>query len=79
MWEGLDGATAGSFSDPSENVRLAALLLQRIVERVPDESQSLGFIASLYDDIETRNVTPYGATVERVFMLRGWKKKGAPE
>ena len=75
-WVGLDGATAETFSDPSENVRLAALLLQRIVERLPEGNQSLRVVASLYDDIETESVTPYGVTVERTYELRGWEKKG---
>ena len=72
-WVGLDDATVESFSDPSENIRLAALLLRRILDRLPEGNQSLRVVASLYDDIATNSVTPYGMLVEQAYSKRWWE------
>ena len=74
-WAGLDAATVEAFSDVSENIRLAALLIQRIVERLPEGNQSLRVVASLYDDIGTEAVTPYGLKVEQAYAEQWWENR----
>ena len=79
-WVGLDGATAETFANPSENVRLAALLLRRILDRLPEGNQSVHVVASLYGDIETDSVTAYGMTVAEMYERRAWERwSGGPE
>lgn len=75
VWAGLDGAAARDFADPSENVRLAALLLRRILDRLPEENQALHVVASLYDDIGTESVTEYGMKVAEMFARRAWESE----
>jgi len=73
-WAGLDGIRSDQFSDVDTNVRLCALLLQRIRDRMPENKRVFNLVASLYDDIGATTVSQYGFKAEKVLKEKGWLK-----
>jgi hypothetical protein len=74
-WIGLDGVSIEQFSNVDTNIRLCALLLQRIRDRILENKRSFSLVASLYDNIETTTVSQYGLKAEKVFKEKGWLKQ----
>lgn len=79
LWGGLDGAEPEAFADPDENIRLAALLLRRLLDRLPEDDPAFRVVASLYDDIGTQTVTEYGLKAEQMLVRRAWAPYEADE
>jgi len=74
-WSDLENLSREQFMDVSTNIRLCALLLRRILDRLPEGSKSLGYLATLYDDLGAQSVSNYGLKVERAYAERWWEEK----
>jgi hypothetical protein len=72
-WAALENLNRDQFMDVSTNIRLCALLLRRIFDRLPESSKSLRFVATIYDDLGAKTVSNYGLQVERAHAERWWK------
>lgn len=73
-WAGLDGIRIDQFTDVETNIRLCALLLQRIRDRMPENRRDFRFVASLYNDIEAKTVSEYGLKAEKILEEKVWLK-----
>ncbi len=74
-WAGLENLNREQFMDVSTNIRLCELLLKRILDRLPEGSKYLPFLATLYDDLGAKSVSNYGLQVERAHAKRWWEER----
>ena len=51
-------------NDPAKNFDAGAFLLKRIIERLIVNDRTIRKISTLYNDIDAKTVTDYGARVE---------------
>lgn len=74
------GSTFGTrqdLRDSEKNVAAGIEMLRRIQAALP-EGATIEEIATLYNNINARNVSDYGATVNRFYKEKPWKDEGAP-
>jgi hypothetical protein len=74
-WNGLDGVKTEQFKDVDTNIRLCALLLKRIQDRLLPENQNLQFIATLYDNIASNQISDLGRQVEKICTEKLWERE----
>jgi soluble lytic murein transglycosylase-like protein len=63
-------------NDPRFNIRVGAILLKRIQERLADPG--IRNVATLYNGLGKSTVSDYGAQVEKVYRDRSWKPVDNP-
>lgn len=71
------GATFGdreSLGNPANNVRAGALMLKRIGENLPPGAP-VRMVATLYNNLDAKVVSDYGARVEKVYETRPWESE----
>ena len=61
--------TREELKDPAKNVAAGTIIIRMIYERLPKETQDVNTIATLYNNINAKTTTAYGARVTRLHEL----------
>ena len=74
------GDTFGTRKDlekPYENIKAGGQILQRIISNLPRDA-SISQIATLYNNINAKTVSNYGARVQKIYEEKPWIEKAVP-
>lgn len=71
VWREL-GYTRSDLEDPRTNIEAGAMLLKRIIDRLPDAS--IRRIGTLYNNLSARKISDYGARLEAIYREKPWLK-----
>ena len=70
-WKGL-GYDRKDLDNPKKNVQAGVLLLKRISDKMPNAS--VDKIATIYNSLDARHVSDYGARVKKLIEEKPWNK-----
>ncbi len=71
-WKDL-GYSRKELEDPKKNIQAGVELLKRIKKRMPNAS--IDEIASVYNALDARHVSDYGARIKKLVEEKPWEKK----
>ena len=75
IWAGLGGVEASEFYQAEKNIKVCALLLKRIKDRLPKDKVDFRFVASIYEEMGTKRVTGYGLAAEKAYISKPWESQ----